>query len=401
MSGSSPTDCADPRRHPMVDAARALAPEVAAAGDRIEQLGHLPDDIAAALTDANVFQMYQPASSGGPEVHPLTGLTVAEELARVDGSVGWCAQVAAAVTVFLAWIDPAELAEMAAITDGPLHVAGSARPLGTARRVEGGYRVSGRWNYASGVRHANWFLATSFVDNDDGSKVSRSMLIPVTDGTIVDNWEVVGMRGTGSDDFVVDDVFVPRGRSASRRWVAQRTEPLYDPRLLMVAVWAPTAGVGVGLAQGAVDALTELKDLPSTGSPAPLGSRPAVQQAIAEAEAITSASRAFCVEAIGDAWNAVVEGRPDLDRAVARAQISITHAMNEAVRVADLCFHAAGTNAISSQYRLQRVLRDAHTAVQHAAGQRVHMQISGGTLLGYPGGDAPPGGREGPSPFKG
>lgn len=383
--------------HPMITQVQALAPSILRLGNVIERERRLPQQLVDDLTSARVFQMYQPASMGGPEVHPLTGFAVCEELARLDGSVGWCAQVSAAVTVFLAWLDPDALAEMVAGTERPLHVAGSARPLGTAIRTEDGYRVKGHWNYASGVRHANWFLATSFVDGRDGSPTARSMLVPVSDGEIVGNWDVIGMRGTGSDDFVLDDVDVPRGRVGARHWIAQRDEPLYDPRLMMVATWAPTAGVAIGLAQGAIDGLVEVGELASTGSPTPLKERDAVQDAVAEAEAITSAARAFCIEAIGGAWTSLVEGRPDLATAVARAQLSITHSMTEAVRVADVCFHAAGTNAISTANRLERVLRDAHTAVQHAAGQSIHKRMVGRTLLGFPPAAPDPAGDTGPS----
>jgi alkylation response protein AidB-like acyl-CoA dehydrogenase len=107
-----------------------------------------------------------------------------------------------------------------------------------------------------------------------------------------------------------------------------------------------------------------------------------VQEVIGRAEAITSACRAFAVEAFGAAMDAVTTDSGDVGRAVARAQVAVTHAMNEAVRVADMCFHAAGTNAISTGNRLERFLRDAHTAVQHAAGQAVHFQAAGATLLG-------------------
>ena len=396
----------------MLQAVRELGPMIDRLADRIEADRRLPRELTDALTDARVFQMYQPRSSGGPEVHPLTGMAVCEELARIDGSVGWCAQVSAAVTIFLAWLDPDGLADMVAITEAPLHVAGSARPLGTATRIDGGYRVSGHWNFASGVAHANWFLATCFIEPElvgDGApgagrpgdgragdgragdgragdgraqRFAKSMLVPIDDGAIVANWDVVGMRGTGSDDFVLDEVFVPTNRTGARRWIERRTEPLYNPDLMMVATWAPTAGVALGLARGAIDALIALGHRSSTGSPAPLRSRATVQEAVAEAEAITSAARAFCVEAIGGAWDALLCDDRELPVAVARAQLAITHSMNEAVRVADLCFHAAGTNAISTANRLERFLRDAHTAVQHAAGQAVHKRVAGRTLLG-------------------
>ncbi len=381
---------------PVLQAVRDLGPTISELSAKIEADRCLPPALVDDLTAAQVFQLYQPRSVGGPELHPVTAFQVCEELARADGSVGWCAQVSAAVTVFLAWIDPDALAEMAATTDGPLHIAGSARPLGTAVRTEDGYRLKGHWNYASGVRHANWFLASAFVDAKDGGQATRSMLVPIEQGEIIANWDVVGMRGTGSDDFVLDEVDVSRSRSAANHWIEQRTEPLYSPRLAMVATWAPTAGVAIGLAQGALDALADLADRSSTSSPLPLGDREDVQQAVAEAEAMTSSARAFCVEAINAAWTALTSDDAELSRAVARAQIAITHSMTEAVRVADLCFRAAGTNAISTENRLERFLRDAHTAAQHAAGQPIHKRVAGRTLLNRPTGDVGQN-RQGPS----
>ena len=372
--------------HPMIDAARSLGPAIAACADSIEADGRLPVALAQQLTDARIFQMYLPKAVGGADVDPLVAFSVCELLARRDGSVGWCAQVSAAVTMFLAWIDPEAVAAMAAQTDGLIHIAGSARALGTAEPVEGGYLVSGHWNYASGVRHANWFLATSTIERPGREPVARGMFMPVSDGQIVDNWQVVGMKGTGSDDFVLDRVFVPDERVVARKWMEQvRARPgqrsVSDPQLGMVGAWAPTAGVGVGLAQGALDALLELGDVASTGSPEPLRTRPAVQEAVGEAEAITGAARAFVIETLAEVWDALPDGGIRLDRAVARAQLAITHSLNEAVRVADIAFHAGGTNAISTRNRLERYLRDAHTAVQHAAGQRIHMRAAGHTLL--------------------
>lgn len=364
----------------VIDAARDLGPAIDAAADRIERDGRLPEPLVTQMRDAGIFQMYVPKEVGGPEVHPVTAFHVGEALARHDGSVGWCAQVSAAVATVAAWIDPAGLTAMVE-RSGSLHFAGSARALGHAEPVAGGFRAKGHWNYASGVCHANWYLGTCFIDGGTEG-ASRSLFFPVEDGAIVDNWDVVGLRGTGSHDFVVENVFVPIERAAFGHWIKGRYHTVYDPRLLMTAAWSPTAGVAVGLAQGAIDALTELGSHTSTTSAVPMRFRASVQEVIGRAEAITSACRAFAVEAFGAAMDAVTTDTGDVGRAVARAQVAVTHAMHEAVRVADMCFHAAGTNAISTGNRLERFLRDAHTAVQHAAGQAVHFQAAGATLLG-------------------
>jgi indole-3-acetate monooxygenase len=371
----------------VIDAARDLGPTIDAAADRIERDGRLPEPLVTQMREAGIFQMYVPKEVGGHEVHPVTAFHIGEALARHDGSVGWCAQVSAAVSTVAAWIDPAGLTAMAE-RSGSLHFAGSARALGHAEPVTGGFRAKGHWNYASGVCHANWYLGTCFIDQPAGGDgTARPLFFPVEDGAIVDNWDVVGMKGTGSNDFVVEDAFVPTERAVFGHWIKGRYHTVYDPRLLMTAAWSPTAGVAVGLAQGAIDALAELGGNTSTTSAVPMRLRAPVQEVVGRAEGITSACRAFAVESFGAAMDAVTTGTGDVGRAVARAQVAVTHAMNEAVRVADMCFHAAGTNAISTGNRLERFLRDAHTAVQHAAGQAVQFQAAGATLLGV---EAPP-----------
>ena len=359
----------------MLDAARELGPTIRAEADRIEAERQLPEDLVVALTGAGVFQMFLPRSVGGPEVHPLTGMAVVEELTRADGSVGWCTQVAAATTMFLAWLDPDAVHEMVATTTGPIHIAGSARPLGTAVRTEGGYRVTGRWNFASGVRHANWFLASAFVDGSS----PRSMLVPIEAGEIMANWDVLGMRGDRQRRLR------PRrcrraagphrgpalGRAADR--AALRPGPQHGGHLGPHRGDRPRPGPGGHRRPGR----PRRPGLGRVGH-APAGPAP-VQQAVGECEAIASAARAFCVEAIEELWEARLAGcgGPALARPVARAQLAITHSLNEAVRVADRCFHAAGTNAASAANRLERFLRDAHTAVLHAAGQPIHREVAG------------------------
>ena len=241
------------------------------------------------------------------------------------------------------------------------------------------------------MTQSGWYAGTCVIDEPRpaGSPPrARAMLFPVTDGRIIHTWSVLGMRGTGSHDFAVDDVFVPVRRVTSFRYALARQSRVFHPRLGRVVIWAPTAGVALGIARGALDDFAELSAQPTTSSPVPLRERADVQLAVGRAEAITSAARAYCLGAIDDAWEAVGPDGPgqgpELDGAIAHARLAITHAMNEAVRVVDLLQRAAGTAGVYDAGRIERRFRDAHVAVQHAAGLDQHVEAAGRVLLGVP-----------------
>jgi alkylation response protein AidB-like acyl-CoA dehydrogenase len=159
----------------------------------------------------------------------------------------------------------------------------------------------------------------------------------------------------------------------------------------MIVTWSPTAGVALGLARGALDDFAELSSAASTASPVPLGARREVQVAVGEAEAIVGAARAFVVETVRAAWEAVGAGPTgqvpgELDELIARARLAITHAMGEAVRAVDLLVRAAGTGGVFTRAGLERRFRDVHVAYQHAAGLPGHVEAAGRVLLGLPAG---------------
>ena len=263
-------------------------------------------------------------------------------------------------------------------------------PQGKAYPVEGGYRVRGHWNFASGITHANWLHCSCVVmdgatprQTPTGTPETRALWVPAEAATIQDTWSVVGMCGTGSQDFSVDDVFVPTAHTFSLGAPPQEAGPLYHPRLLLVTVWASTVANALGIARGAIESFIELATCTSsTGSPTLLRERPFVQTRVAEAEAILSAARAYVVEAVGTAWEAVCADAPDLSRVIAQARLAITHGMHEAVRAVDLVFHTAGTNAIYRTNPLERSFRDIHVAVQHNAAFPAHIESAGKVFLG-------------------
>ena len=326
---------------------------------------------------------------GGPECDPLMAFCAIETLCAAEGAVGWCAMISSATTLFASRVAP----EVAATLFGQppdVRMAGSIRPEGETRAVAGGYRVRGRWNFASGIHHANWLFCSCKVMDANGPQltpaglpVTRVLLVPKAAATVIDTWSVVGMRGTGSHDFVVDDVFVPKARTFTLLDPVSEANPLYHARLLLVSSGAMTSGTALGLARGAIDTFCHLAaDTASTMSTTALRDRALVQMRIAEAEAMVSGARAYIMSAVRAALEAIASHAADPSREIAQARLALTHGMHEAVRATTLVFHAAGTNAVYEKNPLERYFRDVHVAVQHAMGRPENIEDAGKALLG-------------------
>ncbi len=374
---------------PIVAAAIRLAPAVRAARGDAEQLRQTPPALAEAITKAGIYQMYLPRSMGGPETPPLVAFRVVEELSRVDGSVGWCAMIATALSLNAGRLS-AEVGRELAGTPADYRGAGSARAGGKAWDVAGGYRVTGRWNFASGIQNANWLYCTCVMMDGDtprrnasGSPLLRAMWVPREHVTIVDTWSVMGMRGTGSQDFTVEDVFVPAARSCLSDDPPAEKGPLFNQRAWYVTVWTPSAANALGIARGAIDSLAEIAATEaSTLSTHLLRDRPMVQARIGEAEAIVNAARAYVFDAVGRLWDTLSAGNEPSDQEIAQGRLALVHAMHESVRAVDKVFHAAGTNAIYTRLPLERAFRDVHVAVQHGAALPSYFESAGKVLMG-------------------
>lgn len=378
----------------IVAAAMRLAPAVRAARDDAEQMRQTPAALAAEITKAGIYQMYLPCSMGGPETPPLTAFRVVEELSKADGSVGWCAMIATNLSLNVGRL-PAAVGRELAGTPADYRCAGSARAGGRAWEVPGGYRVNGRWNFASGIQNARWLYCTSVIMDGDtpcrtpaGAPVLRALWVPRESVTIVDTWSVMGMRGTGSQDFTVDNVFVPAARSCLADAAPAETGPLYNQRAWYVNLWTPSAANALGIARGAIDSLADIAATEaSTMSAHLLRDRSMVQTRIAEAEAIVNAARAYVFDAVGTLWRVLCAGETPPDHLIAQGRLALVHAMHESVRAVDKVFHAAGTNAIYTRLPLERAFRDVHVAVQHAAALPSYFESAGKMLLGLRPGD--------------
>jgi alkylation response protein AidB-like acyl-CoA dehydrogenase len=374
----------------VITAAINLAPQIRALRHELDETRHLPSSLAHTMAEAGLFQLHVPRAIGGPEYPPLTAFRVIEEISKVDGSVGWCAMIATAISLSTGWLDP-DVGRTLFGQPPDVRLAGSIRPEGHAYAVDGGFRVRGHWDFASGIHHANWLLCTCKVMDGEtprrtsaGTPVICALLVPATSATIKDTWSVVGMCGTGSHDFIVDDVFVPATQDVSRTKPPYASGPLYDPRLGQMATWTSTAANALGIARGAMDAFVDLAmHTGSTMSTTLLRDRSFVQTRVAEAEAILGAARAYVITAVGTAWDEVCNDAPDPMPAITRARLAIVHSIHEAVRAVDIVFHAAGTNAVYRKHPLERYFRDIHVAVQHGAALPAHFETAGKILLGY------------------
>ena len=377
-----------------VAAARATVPLVLAARDEGERLRHVPPELADALARAGLLQLYLPRAAGGPEVDPRTAFLAIEEISKADGAAGWCSMIASIMGAFAGWLPPDIGREMAG-TDmrmgtADFRAAGSIRPQGKAWRVEGGYRVRGRWDFASGIHYARWIVCPCVLMDGDrpavtaaGTATTRILWVPAAQVKIIDTWDVIGLRCTGSHDFTVEDIFVREAYSSSLAEQSPHAGSLYKGRFFFAWVWTATVANAFGIARGAMDAFIALATTRASSSSATvLRDRPLVQTRAAEAEAVLSAARTYVLATVGELWERVEAGDQDVDAILTQARLAITHGMHEAARAVDIVFHAAGTNAIYAKNPLERYFRDIHVTLQHGAALPAHFESAGKSLLG-------------------
>jgi alkylation response protein AidB-like acyl-CoA dehydrogenase len=366
-------------------AARALAPQIRAAADEIEQGRRLPLSLVQAMKEAGIFRMPMPRAWGGPELDPLTQIQIVEELSTADPSVGWCAMIGSDGGFFSAFLDDA--VGRALYPDLDLVTGSSTRPTGRAVVVDGGYRVSGRWQFSSGCQHSAYLVGNGFVYDDtgqrfleDGTPESRLCYLPAERCTILDTWTTTGLRGSGSHDFAAEDVFVPAEQSFNTRTSPIRRDgPLYAFPFMFVI---NGAGVPLGTARAAIDALVELAAGKQTLAGTGLRNEAWVQTAVARAEVLLGGARGYVYDAVGDLWEALLKGDTPSTRQRARFRLALAGASELCVQAVDLMYQAAGGTSVYATHRLDRLFRDAHTVHQHITNSPKVYETAGGLLLG-------------------
>jgi alkylation response protein AidB-like acyl-CoA dehydrogenase len=378
-----------------VTAARRLVPTIEAATRRIETERVLPGELLSALHDARLFHMLVPASVGGEELDVVTFFHVIETLAAADASTAWCVGQGCGVSMAAAYLKP-EVAREVFGGKTSVVASGPNTPQARAVKTEGGYRVTGKWMYASGSRHSQWLGGhctlyeadgTTPVKGANGRNRDRTMLFPKAKATIIDTWQVMGLRGTGSDNYEVEDIFVPQDYTFTRDADDDRrvNAPLYSHFTGFNMFGLSFSAVGLGIARAA---LRDFITLATTKAPQSTGMKlcdnAVIQSKVGQAEAQILAARAFVLDVYAGLWNQAVEGKPFSLADRARMRMASTYAANQARGVVDFVYNSAGGTAIFESKPFERRFRDINCASQQGQSQMANFETVGQVLLGVP-----------------
>ncbi|HEX9462638.1 MAG TPA: acyl-CoA dehydrogenase family protein [Alphaproteobacteria bacterium] len=377
-----------------LEQARRLRPLLAAAASRIEAERRIPDDVLSALHDAGLFRVLMPRGLGGLELEPALFVQVTEAIAEGDASTAWCLCQACGSSMAAAYLEPAVAREIfkprVSIAWGP--GAGRAVP------VDGGYRVSGTWSFASGGRHASWLGARCQLLDSGGTPrtdaagkiVHHTMLFPASAAEWADTWRTIGLRGTASDTYSVNDVFVPEKHSFTTDYTLSpddTTKRYLSDRLYCFpaqSIFAPGfAGVALGTARAVLDAfIATAREKTPRASTQQLRDDPIVQLRFGEAETRLRRARVFLLQTLREAWANVAPPEVlSLDQRVA-IRMAATGALHEARDAVDMVYHLAGATAIFDAQPFERRFRDIHSVVQQIQGRQQHFATIGRHLFG-------------------
>ena len=372
-----------------VTRAKAVAGTIAASADALERTQRFPPPLLSALHEARLFRLLLPHGAGGEETSPWIYADAVVEVARHDGSVAWCMFVANSAALIAAYLPEAVASEIFA--DPAASVAWGPPNAHRARAVHGGYRVSGRWDFASGCRHATWMGAHCQVEEPDGSlrlnragrPTIRSLLFPAGQATLIHTWDVIGLRGTASDSYEVHDLFVPEACSTTREDPRLRRAPgrLYaftQQGLYAVGV----AAVALGLADAMLDAFMALAKEKTPRGLGRLADNAVVQGQVARMTASLGAARAYLTHTLREAWDGADEMAPLDVAARVRVRLACAQAILAANEVSDRCYKAAGVTAIFEGSAFNRRFRDMHTLLQQIQSREAHFEAVGQMLLG-------------------
>src|SRR6201987_302940 len=375
----------------VVARAEAVQSAVAAASDEIERERRLPPTLLDKLHEAQLFRLLLPRSSNGLETDPVTFFHVIETIAQADASTAWCLSQAGGCAMSAAYLD-LPVARAIFGNDPRAVLAWGPGPKVKAVECEGGYRVTGVWAFASGGRHATWLGAHCPIFQADGSprleangeQQERTMLVRTEDVVWTDIWNTVGLRGTASDQFALDDFFVRADHSITRQFDRECREngPLYrmgNGTCYQVGF----AGVACGIARSALDSFVELaKGKVIRGGKSPIRDNAVVQSGLAQAEVNLRAARGFVLQSMAEVWKHLCAGTSITVAQRITVRMAATNAIHKAREAVDFAYQAAGATSIFDNHPLERRFRDIHTVTQQLQGRLSHFETVGAWMMG-------------------
>ena len=383
-----------PASHDLLAGAEAMLPEIRALADDIDSARRLPDALAERLAGAGFFHLLTGREHGGLAADPVTAARVIETLSTASPSVGWVTMILATASFWTVRMVPEEVRReiFADVSPGeiqPAVIAGTLVPHGRAVRAEGGWRVSGQWPFGSGCHHATWLPTAAWLHDDSGPIADdngvpqwRAFHVPASDCVILDTWHTSGLRGTGSHDYTMEDVFVADNYVKRHSLLEEAILP--DRRYVYPAFNVPMlSAVALGAARGAVDALAELFG----GKVDRRNQRPVAgafdkQADLGLAEALAGSARAYLYDTTAQAWDLIRAGK-ELPRELrAGMRLACTHAVMASVQAVDRAHLAAGASSIYVSSPLDRYFRDVHSVSAHAFVRQTTMADGGQLLLG-------------------
>ena len=385
-------------KHPgldLVERARALQPLIARDADEIERTRRLTPAVTSALIENGLYRSLLPQSLGGTEAPLETFMQMQEEIAKADASTAWCLGQCSVCAMTAAYLDADAAAEIFNVAPGILAWGAINHEV---QVVPGGYKASARWDFASGSRQASWLGAhVRVVEADgsprrkaDGSPEIRTILFPVADATMYDVWDTIGLRGTGTDSYSVDNLFIPDKFAALRDDASALREkgPLYKLSTNMVFSMGFGA-TSLGVARATLDAAIDLARGKTPQGLKAMRDNNAVQGLIGRTEATLRAARAYLYATAAEVWRDLARGDALTEQHRIALRIAATWTIHQSASVVDTAYHMAGATAVFNANKFERRFRDMHTIAQQIQGRDAHYEDAGKAILsGYL--DTPP-----------
>jgi indole-3-acetate monooxygenase len=374
----------------LLDAAREVAPIIRAHSQEAERERRLSQPVLHALGETGLLRMSTPSSLGGLETDPVTRALVVEEIGRHDSAAAWTLENPLD-WAFLCCRLPDEGAEEIYSRGADILIAGQfGRPL-SATSTNGGYHISGRAPFVSNCHDADWILSTVCVDDDEcavGKPGMRIVYFPRDECEIIDTWDVMGMRGTGSNDISVTDVYVPTSRTFPMVPDFEPGSHYRGPLYRLPLVAAPASGIPtpmLGVARRALDEVTELaRTKTPVASSDLLNERASAQVQLGQAEAMLRSGRLLLLDTLSQAWQRCLDGETHTLEQKADLLLAMAHAMSSAVHAVDLACSIAGTTAFRATNPLERCFRDVQTMRHHVFASEQRYGTFGQVRLGVP-----------------